>query len=151
MLGSPSVADGMVFASTNVGNYYGINATTGDIVWNFTDPDAKEFIYYSPIYANGELFIVDKFNIACLNATNGHTIWSFFTGDELYTSPTFSDGKIYDVTSQRDIYILDANNNGSKIATYTTPSMLVFTNHSQRNVIHGMQQLGRLLLLQLRH
>ena len=33
MLGSPSVADGMVFASSNVRNYYAINATTGDIVW----------------------------------------------------------------------------------------------------------------------
>ena len=45
MLGSPSVADGMVFASANVRSYYGVNATTGDIVWNFTDPAATEFIY----------------------------------------------------------------------------------------------------------
>ena len=122
MLGSPSVAAGMVFASSNLRSYYGVNATTGDIVWNFTDPAADEFIVSSPIYVNGDLFIIDKFNIACLNATNGHTIWSFYTGDEIYVSPSYADGKIYVVTSERHIYILDATNNGAKIASYTTPS-----------------------------
>jgi outer membrane protein assembly factor BamB len=138
LMGSPSIADGMVFASSNVKSYYGINATTGEIIWNFTDPDAVEFIYCSPIYVNGQLFVVDKFNIACLNATNGHTIWSFFTGDELYISPTYADGKIYDVTSQRDIYILDAENNGAKIATYTTPS----SSWSSPTIANGMLYVG---------
>jgi len=122
MLGSPSVAAGMVFASSNLRDYYGINATTGDTEWTFTDPAAAEFIVSSPIYVNGKLFIIDKYNIACLNATNGHTIWSFFTGDELYISPSYSDGKLYVVTSQRHIYILDAINNGTKLASFTTPS-----------------------------
>ena len=122
MLGSPSVANGMVFASSDLRSYYGIDAATGDFVWNFTDPAAIEFIVSSPIYVNGDLFIIDKYNIACLNATNGHTIWSFFTGDELYVSPSYADGKIYIVTSERHIYILDATNNGTKIASATTPS-----------------------------
>jgi outer membrane protein assembly factor BamB len=122
MLGSPSVAVGMVFVSSELKNYYGINATTGDIVWTFSDPSAIEFIVSSPVYVNGQVFIVDKFNIACLNATNGNTIWSAFTGDELYNSPTYADGKIYVVTSQRDIFILDAINNGTKIASATMPS-----------------------------
>jgi len=122
MMGSPSVAAGMVFTSSNLRTYYGINATTGDIVWTFTNPAAMEFIVSSPIYVNGELFIIDKFNIAKLNAMNGQTIWSFFTGDELYVSPSYADGKIYIVTSQRHIYILDAANNGTKLASFTTPS-----------------------------
>jgi eukaryotic-like serine/threonine-protein kinase len=122
MLGSPSVAAGMVFASSNWGTYYAINAITGNITWKFTDLTATEFIVSSPIYVNGELFIIDKFNIACLNATNGHTIWSTYTGDELYVSPSYADGKIYVVTSQRDIFILDTTNNGTKIAIVTTPS-----------------------------
>jgi outer membrane protein assembly factor BamB len=122
MLGSPSVAAGMVFTSSNLRTYYGINAATGDTVWMFTNPVATEFIVSAPIYVDGKLFIIDKFNIACLDATNGHTIWSYFTGDELYVSPSYSDGKIYVVTSQRHIYILDAVNNGAKIASFTTPS-----------------------------
>ena len=122
MLGSPSVANGMVFTSSNLREYYGINATTGETKWKFTDPNAMEFIVSSPIYVSGQLFIIDKFNIACLNVTNGHTIWSFFTGDELYVSPSYSDGKLYVVTSQRHIYILDAMNNGTKLASFSTPS-----------------------------
>ena len=52
----------------------------------------------------------------------GDTVWSFFTGDELYISPSYADNKIYVVTSQRDIFILDTANKGAKLATYTTPS-----------------------------
>lgn len=122
MLGSPSVAAGMVFTSSNLRTYYAINAATGDVVWTYTDPAAIEFIISSPIYVNGELFIIDKFNIACVNATNGHPIWSFFTGDELYASPSYADGKIYVVTSQRHIFVLDATNNGTKLASFTTSS-----------------------------
>jgi outer membrane protein assembly factor BamB len=122
MLGSPTVAAGMVFASANLRTYYAVDVNSGDVVWTFRDPDATEFIVSSPIYADGKLFIIDKFNIACLNATNGNTIWSFFTGDELNISPSYADGKIYVVTTQRHIFILDANNNGIEIGNYTTPS-----------------------------
>jgi eukaryotic-like serine/threonine-protein kinase len=122
MMGSPSVAAGIVFASSNLRSYCGINATTGGLLWNFTNPNAMEFIVSSPICVNGQLFIIDKFSITSLNASTGHTIWSFFTGDELYISPSYADGKIYVVTSERHIYILDAKNNGTKMASFTTPS-----------------------------
>jgi outer membrane protein assembly factor BamB len=122
MLGSPSVAAGMVFAPANLRTYYAINEDTGAYIWNFSDPSATEFIYMAPIYVNGNLYIIDKFSIACLDAATGHQNWSFFTGDELYIAPSYADGKIYDVTSERRIFILDANNEGTKLANYTMPS-----------------------------
>jgi len=88
MLGSPSVAEGMVFASSNMRTFYGINAATGGIIWNFTDPSATEFLVSAPIYVNGELWIIDKYSITAVNASTGQTIRSFFTGDELYVSPS---------------------------------------------------------------
>jgi outer membrane protein assembly factor BamB len=121
MLGSPSVADGMVFASSNMRTFYGIDAATGDIKWNFTDPSATEFLVSAPIYVDGELWIIDKYSITAVNASTGQTIRSFFTGDELYVSPSYSDNKIYVVTSQRHIYILNATG-GEKLAVATTPS-----------------------------
>jgi outer membrane protein assembly factor BamB len=81
-----------------------------------------EFIASSPLYVDGQVFIIDKFSIMSLNALTGTTNWSFFTGDELYTSLSYADGKLYMMTSQRHIYVLDANNHGEKIATYETPS-----------------------------
>ena len=68
MLASPSVAAGMVFAVANIRTYYGINETTGGYVWNFTDPSATEFVVLSPIYNNGQVYIIDKYDITSLNA-----------------------------------------------------------------------------------
>jgi len=138
MLGSPSVAAGMVFASSNWGAYYAVNVTTGVVVWKFIDTDAIEFIVSSPIYVNGDLFIIDKFNIACLNATNGHTLWSAYTGDELYVSPSYADGKIYVTTSQRHIFVLDTRNNGVTIANATTPS----SSWSSPSIANGKLYIG---------
>jgi len=138
MMGSPSVAAGMVFASANLRTYYAINEATGSVIWTFSDPSATEFIYNSPIYVNGDLFIIDKYNIACLNATSGHTIWSFFTGDELYDSPSYADGKIYVVTSERHIFILNAMDNGAELGNYTTPS----SSWSSPTIANGMLYLG---------
>ncbi len=138
LLGSPSVAAGMVFASSNWGSYFAIDETTGHIVWNFIDKEAIEFIVSSPIYANGNLFIIDKFNIACLNASNGNMLWSTFTGDELYTSPSYADGKIYLATSQRDVFILDTATNGTKIATAVLPS----SSWSSLSIANGRLYIG---------
>lgn len=122
MLGSPSLEAGMVFASSDFGAYYAVNAETGKMVWSFINTRATEFIVSSPIYVNGNLYILDIFNIACLNAANGHVVWSAYTGDELYVSPSYADGKIYMTTSERHILVLDSNSNGAKTATVTTPS-----------------------------
>jgi outer membrane protein assembly factor BamB len=121
MQGSPTVANGMVFASSNLRTYYGINAANGDTIWTFTNPLATEFIVSSPIYLNGELFIVNKFNITCLDASNAHTIWTVFTGDEFYVSPSYADNKLYVVTSERNLFIFSANN-GEKLARYVLPA-----------------------------
>ncbi len=121
MQGTPTVANGMVYVSTNIRTYYGLDAATGDIVWTFTNPDATEFIVSSPIYLNGELFVIDKFDIAALNATTGKKIWSSYSGDELYVSPSYADDNLYVVTSQRHIFIISAIN-GDKTLAYTTPS-----------------------------
>jgi outer membrane protein assembly factor BamB len=121
MEGTPTVANGMVFCSTNLRDYFGIDADTGDIVWTFTRPDATEFIVSSPIYLNGQLFIIDKYDIACLNATTGKKLWSSYSGDELYVSPSYADNQLYVVTSQRHIFIINATD-GSKTLAFTTPS-----------------------------
>jgi outer membrane protein assembly factor BamB len=138
MLGSPSVAAGMVFASSDWGAYYAVNESTGQVVWDFIDPAAIEFIVSSPIYVNGDLFIIDKFNIVCLNATSGHTFWSAYTGDELYVSPSYADGKIYVTTSQRHIFVLDTTANGLTIANATTPS----SSWSSPSIANGRLYIG---------
>jgi eukaryotic-like serine/threonine-protein kinase len=119
--GSASVADGMVFTSSNMKEYYGINSTTGEIIWTFRDNNAVEFILSTPIYENGRLFLIDKYSIACINAKTGQTIWSSYTGEELYVSPIYADGKLYVVTDERSIFTLNATN-GDKLGHFAMGS-----------------------------
>ncbi|MCL1977669.1 MAG: PQQ-binding-like beta-propeller repeat protein [Candidatus Bathyarchaeota archaeon] len=121
MIGTPTVADGKVFTSANLRTYYCLNDQNGNIIWNFTNTAANEFIVSSPIYLNGKVFVVDKFDITCLNASTGEKIWNTFTGDEYYVSPSYADGKIYIVTSERNIFIFDATT-GEKLDWYILPS-----------------------------
>lgn len=122
MLGSPSVADGKVFASSNWGDYYALDINNGAEVWHFYDNTATEFIVSSPIWVNGTVYLIDKFDLTAVNGTTGSAIWSKYTGDELYVSPSYADGKIYMVTSQRHIFILDVTNKGNMIANASTLS-----------------------------
>ncbi len=122
MLGSPSVAAGKVFASSNWGDYYALDTLTGVEIWHFYDTTATEFIVSSPIWVDGKVYLIDKFDLACVDGATGSAIWSKYTGDELYVSPSYADGKVYMVTSQRHIFVLDVNNQGTVIANATTGS-----------------------------
>ena len=122
MLGSPSVAAGKVFASSNWGDYYALDTQTGAEIWHFYDTTATEFIVSSPIWVDGKVYLIDKFDLACVDGATGSAIWSKYTGDELYVSPSYADGKVYMVTSQRHIFVLDVNNQGTVIANATTGS-----------------------------
>ncbi|MDR0797673.1 MAG: PQQ-binding-like beta-propeller repeat protein [Nitrososphaerota archaeon] len=121
MIGTPTVADGKVFTSANLRTYYCLDDQNGKVVWTFTNPAANEFIVSSPIYLDDKLFIVDKFDITCLNASTGNKIWNTFTGDEYYVSPSYADDKIYIVTSERNIFIFNATS-GEKLGRYIIPS-----------------------------
>jgi outer membrane protein assembly factor BamB len=118
---SPTVGDGMVYASSNAKEYYGIDAATGKIVWTYHCEGAEEFIVCSTIYNNGRLFLVDKFSIMCVDAKNGTALWGTYLGDELYVSPSYADEKLYIATDQRSIYVLNATN-GEKLGRYVTSS-----------------------------
>jgi outer membrane protein assembly factor BamB len=121
MHASPTVADGMVFVSSNVKEYYGINAATGSIEWTYRTAAAGEFIICSPVYTDGKLFIVDHFSIVCADAKTGSAIWSTYLGEELYISPSYADGKLYVVTDQRSVYVLNATD-GEKLGVFSTGS-----------------------------
>jgi outer membrane protein assembly factor BamB len=121
MHGSPVVADGMVFASSNMKAYYAINAATGNTEWTYKDETAGEFIVSSPVYNDGKVYLIDKFSIVCVNAKNGSVIWSSFLGDELYVSPTYADGKLYVVTDQHSVFALNATD-GSVLSKFNVQS-----------------------------
>jgi outer membrane protein assembly factor BamB len=48
-------------------------------------------------------------------------VWETYLGDELYVSPSYADDKLYVVTDQRSIYVLNATN-GEKLSRFETGS-----------------------------
>jgi hypothetical protein len=115
----------MVFVASNKDEYYGVNVTTGEIVWTFVTArgteDAGGYLVGSMSYNDGRLFVVDMFFITALNATNGEVIWKSWQGTELYTSPTYADGKVYVATDRRLIYVLNASD-GKRLSHFEPTS-----------------------------
>jgi len=122
---SPTVAEGMVFVAANKDNYYGINATTGEIEWTYLTSRGTEgvggYLVASMAYHDGELYIVDMFFITALNACNGEVVWKSWLGTELYTTPAYADGKVYVTTDRRFVYALNATN-GVRLSFFETHS-----------------------------
>jgi outer membrane protein assembly factor BamB len=120
MHASPTVADGMVFTSANKLEYYGINATTGNIEWTYRNI-ADEFIVGSVTYHDGKLFFIDQFFLVCVDAKSGHPIWNSWLGGEVYVSPTYADGKLYVTIDRRSVHVLNATD-GEKLSWFGTGS-----------------------------
>ena len=118
---SPTVADGMVFTSSNVKRYYAINAASSDLEWTYQTSGMNEFLVCSPPYENGVLFIVDRYSIVGVNASTGKALWTTYLGEELYDSPSYADGKVYVVTDQRSVYVLNATD-GEKLSFFKAES-----------------------------
>jgi outer membrane protein assembly factor BamB len=121
MQASPTVADGMVFTSSNKLERYGVNAATGEIEWTYRGINPKNFLVDSMAYHDGKLFFVDQFFIACVDARNGNSIWKSWIGSALDASPSYADGKIYVVADGKAIYVLNATT-GERLSWFATGS-----------------------------
>ena len=74
---SPVAAEGKVFLSSNDGNLYAVNATTGVEVWSSwvgTSPG-------SPTFANGKVFVASSGKILAFDAATGEEVWDQTLGE----------------------------------------------------------------------
>lgn len=120
MPASPTVVDGVVYTPSNGRTYFAINATTAEIIWNYsvTDQAGSMPAYGSMLYAKGKVYFSDFFGLTCLDASNGTKIWSTWLSRELYSSPRYFMGKIYVGMENFVFYVIDAET-GEKISFYT--------------------------------
>jgi len=106
-------------------NYYGselplycLNATDGSVQWKYsadnwnpgqTPAIADGYLYTSFLYYKME---VNSQEFLCLNATNGHRIWSYIFTDEICgcdCSPTVWNGYVYFGSNNDSLFCFDAN------------------------------------------
>jgi len=107
---SPAVADGVAYVSSDDGNLYAFNASTGALLWS--EPRGGfggDFYPSSPAVAEGVVYVGSgDANLYALSASSGTVLWSFPTGGTLYSSPVVSGGVVYTAPQGGSLYALDA-------------------------------------------
>jgi outer membrane protein assembly factor BamB len=58
-------------------------------------------------------------NVYALNATTGVKLWSFLTGDKVFSSPAVANGVVYVGSNDQNVYALNAAT-GAELWSYTT-------------------------------
>jgi outer membrane protein assembly factor BamB len=140
-MASPIAADGFVYMhSYDTSKLYAINATNGELVWDFTIGNARR----APAVAHGVIYVGCGEPIGCkiyaLNATTGASIWSYDTGEaRIGTEISVADGMVFFGSfNWGRIFALNAST-GSLIWKHSTSSSLV---SSSPAVVDGVVYIG---------
>jgi outer membrane protein assembly factor BamB len=105
---SQAVVNGVVYATSEDGSLYALNAATGTKIWSFNSANNSNNTS-SPAVANGVVYAgFDDGSVYALNAATGTKIWSFSSGtSDIASSPAVANGVVY-ITSAFSLYALSA-------------------------------------------
>jgi outer membrane protein assembly factor BamB len=120
MLGSPTVAGGIIVVSANRQMFYGVYAETGNISWTYSDVDGG-FIVGSPLYAEGKVFLTNGYSMMSLEASSGRLIWKVGMGASASLLPTYAGGKLYVASDTRLLFVFNATD-GAKLSWFEAGS-----------------------------
>jgi outer membrane protein assembly factor BamB len=92
----------------NLNHLYDLNASNGEIIWNYSIPSVWDFNTQPFVFAstaavnNGAVYAIagDGFNntLYAVNATNGNPLWNAPIGETVYspnTAPAVANGKVF--------------------------------------------------------
>jgi outer membrane protein assembly factor BamB len=131
VLSAPAVVQGVVYAGSDDGNVYALNAATGAKLWSYTTAAPVES---SPAVAKGTVYVgSDDHNVYALNAATGAKVWAFTTGAAVASSPSVVNGVVYVGSDDHNVYALNAAT-GAKLWSFTTGA-LVFSSPALANGI----------------
>jgi outer membrane protein assembly factor BamB len=133
---SPAIAAGLVFFPSWDGKFYAVDATNGQLKWQFQTagehrftathlhgalpvaesmPDPFDFYLSSPAVWNGAVYFGSgDGNVYALNVSTGTLNWKFKTGDVVHASPAISDGTVFIGSWDSYFYALDATTGKEK-------------------------------------
>jgi len=117
---SPAVFCDRVYAGSDNGKLYCLDAFTGKMLWEF---EADYEIFASPAVADGRVYLgeglhyTDEAKLYCLNASTGNLLWSFQTSSHIEFGPTLFDEKVYFGAGEDGVYCLDAQS-GQRLWQY---------------------------------
>jgi outer membrane protein assembly factor BamB len=108
---SPAVVNGKVYFGS-LGKMICLNASTGDLLWNYTTPFPYDNVDSSPAVANGKVYFTAFLNTICLDASTGDLIWSYNMYNTSSSSPVVINGKVYVGCDNYLLFCLDAETGG---------------------------------------
>jgi outer membrane protein assembly factor BamB len=104
---SPTVADGLVYISSEDNNVYALDASSGILRWRYQTGKSVES---TPAISNGIVYIASEDHAAyALDASHGTLLWRYQTGDMVDASPAVSNGIVYIASEDHAAYALDAS------------------------------------------
>ena len=105
---------GKVYAASEKGKVYSLDASTGDELWQY---EADGEVYTPPIVVGGVVYISSKPRYGdrlgymyALDAATGELLWRYEAGDSDFPLITEADGVVYVGSSDGSVSVLDASN-----------------------------------------
>ncbi|MFC6873781.1 outer membrane protein assembly factor BamB family protein [Halobellus marinus] len=117
-----SYADGTLYAGTNEGAVYSVDADSGSVNWRFGDISGVSTI---PVYADGTLYVASTGDNAlhAIDPSIGTRQWrTSLNGTP--TSPVYADGVLYFGADDNYVYAHDASN-GDELWNFQTGGSIV--------------------------
>ncbi|OQX56631.1 MAG: hypothetical protein B5M53_00385 [Candidatus Cloacimonas sp. 4484_209] len=123
---SPAVANGKIYIGSNDGYLHSLNATTGELVWEYKIEDSisGEPIFSSPAVTNNKVYVESRNKgLLCHDATTGYPIW-YEPKIRGTSPPTIFNGKVYVGSLDDYLYCLDADT-GDLLWKYRTNNSII--------------------------
>jgi outer membrane protein assembly factor BamB len=114
-----SIVDDKLYLTADPGFVYCLDTTTGTVLWNYSTNAL--YMDSSPAVVDGKVYVgagKTDGHVYCLDASTGSEIWKYQTGNSVYSSPAYFDGKIYIGSQDKNVYCLDATT-GSKLWNFS--------------------------------
>jgi outer membrane protein assembly factor BamB len=102
---SPVLKDDFVYVGSLNGNFYKVNAKTGNIIWNF---DTKAMIHSTcAIDEDRAVFGTDNGNIYCISLSDGSQLWKTAAAAPVAATPLITENKVYMGSYDTNYYCLN--------------------------------------------
>jgi hypothetical protein len=118
---SPAVVDGVVYAGSDDGKVYALDAATGAVRWQLQTGGA---VTSSPAVTSGAVYIGSgDGKVYALNPATGAVLWETQTGGAVTSSPAVTSGAVYIGSGDGKVYALNPATGAVLWATLTGGSV----------------------------
>ena len=158
LIAQPVVAEGKYFALNSVGEVVALNADTGAALWRVDVMSKEEYegdVGGGVGYSNGTLYVATGgAEVLALSPGDGKILWRVAIGAPVRGAPTIAGNRIYVVTTENELVVLDAQKKGERLWNFAgvaeTTGILGAANPAvEGNIVVVPQSSGEIVALRV--